>query len=267
MPITFSAGLAGLNGLDGDSRPAGQTALKSANALMYAAKSAGRDRVECQQSPTHDGGPIGSAGYEYVEIVVGPEGRGEPTRPLPRSGARWPAPASDRPGGRWGLALGADRWAADFAVGADIMMSAPDKPAPAPRGPAGAEDAIAEVRVLRRDHETLVEQATQAAFVLWPRLRNSDAAMRATREDLSSTLHVVAAATLVEDQDLVTDYIRWFETVFTTRSLPLAFVSNAFGLLLGVLPAEVPRARDMALFGRDACTEATLDAAYGLENP
>ena len=113
--------------------------------------------------------------------------------------------------------------------------------------PAGAEDAIAEVRVLRRDHETLVEQATQAAFVLWPRLRNSDAAMRATREDLSSTLHVVAAATLVEDQDLVTDYIRWFETVFTTRSLPLAFVSNAFGLLLGVLPAEVPRARDMAL--------------------
>lgn len=91
--------------------------------------------------------------------------------------------------------------------------------------------------------------------------------MRATREDLSSTLHVVAAATLVEDQDLVTDYIRWFETVFTTRSLPLAFVSNAFDLLLGVLPAEVPRARDMALFGRDACTEATLDAAYGLENP
>ena len=78
------------------------------------------------------------------------------------------------------------------------------------------------MRVLRRDHETLVEQAGQAAFLLWPRFRNSDAAMRATREDLSSTLHVVAAATLVEDQDFV--------------------------------------------FGRDACTEATLDAANGPEN-
>ena len=74
------------------------------------------------------------------------------------------------------------------------------------------------------------------------------------------------AATLVEDQDLVTDYIRWFEKVLTARSLPLAFVPNAFDLLLGVLPAEVPRARDLALFGRDACTEATLDAAYGPEN-
>jgi len=60
--------------------------------------------------------------------------------------------------GRWGLALGADHWAPDFASGADIMLSAVDKPAPAPREPARGEDAITEVRVLRRDHETLVEQ-------------------------------------------------------------------------------------------------------------
>jgi methanogenic corrinoid protein MtbC1 len=170
------------------------------------------------------------------------------------------------PEGRWGLALGADHWAPDFSVGADIMLSAVDKPAPAPREAAGEDEAVTEVRVLRRDHETLVEQATQAAFLLWPRIRNSDAAMRATREDLAFTLQVVAAATLVEDRDLVTDYIRWFETVLTARDLPLAFVPSAFDLLLGVLPSDLPRAREMAHSGRDACTESTLDTEYSPES-
>jgi hypothetical protein len=37
-----------------------------------------------------------------------------------------------------------------------------------PPAAAGAEGAVTEVRLLRRDHETLVEQATQTAFLLWP---------------------------------------------------------------------------------------------------
>ncbi|MEP7194644.1 MAG: GGDEF domain-containing protein, partial [Actinomycetota bacterium] len=61
LPITFSAGIAAVTGLDGDGRPAGQTALMSADALMYAAKSAGRDRVECQQNRTPEAAPIGGA--------------------------------------------------------------------------------------------------------------------------------------------------------------------------------------------------------------
>jgi methanogenic corrinoid protein MtbC1 len=170
------------------------------------------------------------------------------------------------PDGRWGLALGADHWAPDFSVGADIMLSAVDRPAPAPRGAAGPEEAVTEVRLLRRDHETLVEQATQAAFLRWPRIRHSDVAMRATRDDMAFTLQVIAAATLVDDRDLVTDYIRWFETVLTARKLPMAFVPSAFDLLLGILPFELPRAREMARSGRGACTESSLETGYGPES-
>ena len=61
LPITFSAGIAAVTGLDGDSPPAGQAALMSADALMYAAKSGGRDRVECQPSRVREEVPIGSA--------------------------------------------------------------------------------------------------------------------------------------------------------------------------------------------------------------
>jgi hypothetical protein len=90
--------------------------------------------------------------------------------------------------------------------------------------------------------------------------------MRATRDDLAFTLQVVAAATLVDDRDLVTDFIRWFETVLTARKLPMAFVPSAFDLLLGILPLELPRAREMAQSGRDACTESTLDTEYSPES-
>ncbi len=170
------------------------------------------------------------------------------------------------PDGRWGLALGADCWAPDFSVGADLMLSAVHEPAPAPREAAGTEDAVTEVRLLRRDHETLVEQATQAAFLLWPRIRKSDAAMRATRDDLAFTLQIVAAATLVEDRELVVDYIRWFEKVLTARTLPIAFVPSAFDLLLDVLPLGLPRAREMAQYGRDSCAGSTLDTEYSPES-
>jgi methanogenic corrinoid protein MtbC1 len=163
------------------------------------------------------------------------------------------------PDGQWGLALGADLWARDLTVGADILLSEVDKVPPAPREPLGASDLVAEVRILRRDHETLVEKATQTAFVTWPTIRDSDAAMRATREDLAATLQVVAAATLVNDRDLVTDYVDWFEATLTGHRLPLTFASNAFELLLGVLPPELTRARDMATSGKEACAGPPLD--------
>lgn len=41
------------------------------------------------------------------------------------------------PAGRWGLALGADQWAPDFATGADLVVAGIAGPAPGPRPPGG----------------------------------------------------------------------------------------------------------------------------------
>jgi methanogenic corrinoid protein MtbC1 len=166
------------------------------------------------------------------------------------------------PDGRWGLALGADHWASDLIGGADLLLSLVDDPLPAPRGPAGLSDRIAEVRVLFRGHERLVEEAAQNAFARWPTIRGSDAAMRATREDLASTLRVIAAATLVDDMAVVSDYVSWFEAVLTGHDLPLAFVPSGFELLLGVLPAELACSRETARSGRAVCSGHGLGPDY-----
>lgn len=170
------------------------------------------------------------------------------------------------PDGRWGLALGGDHWAPDFASGADLLLSLVDEPAPAPREPAAATGRIAEVRVLSREHETLVEEATQTALASWPAIRTSDAAMRATREDLAATLRVIAAATLVDDPALVIDYVHWFEAVLTGHALPLAFVPSAFDLILGVLPAELAHSRATVRFGRAASSGPALSLGYSPES-
>jgi methanogenic corrinoid protein MtbC1 len=166
------------------------------------------------------------------------------------------------PDGRWGLALGADHWAPDFAGGADLLLSLVDEPAPAPREPAGSPERIAEVRVLSRELETLVEVAAQVALATWPAISSSEAAMRATREDLAVTLRVITAATLVGDLALVTDYVRWFEAVCTGHGLPLAFVPSAFELLLGALPPELVCSRELARSGKGACSGDSLDGGY-----
>lgn len=166
------------------------------------------------------------------------------------------------PEGRWGLALGADHWAPDFVRGADLLISLVDSSAPVPREPAGACERIAEVRVLHLEHESLVEEAARTALATWPAIRNSDAAVRALREGLASTLRVIAAATLVDDPAIVTAHASWFEEVLTGHVLPPAFVPSTFGLLLGVLPAQLACSRESARSGENACSGPGLGRGY-----
>lgn len=151
------------------------------------------------------------------------------------------------PEGRWGLALGADIWAVDFATGADLLLDALAAPAPPPRAPVGAPDVVEEIRILQRQHEILVEAAL--AISDWPDPGDSDPALRSAREDLSSTLRVVAAATLVGDPAIVVDHAEWYSFLSAARGRPRSLASLPFERILVVLPRELPLARAMATIG------------------
>lgn len=162
------------------------------------------------------------------------------------------------PDGRWGLALGGDYWAATFSTGADFIISAGQQERPPPRPPLGSSEAIQESRFLRRDREQYVAQAAELALAAWPRLRQTDLAIRATREDLVSTLKAVESASIVGDPDLLADFVHWFEELLQARGLPLEYVPTSFDLLLAVLPAELAGARRMAAAGLEMCAAAPM---------
>ena len=162
------------------------------------------------------------------------------------------------PHGRWGLALGADLWAPDFASGSDLLMAALTQARPAPREPIGSVAVIEELRIATRDHQAIVESSTATALAAWPYLREVDAAVRATREDLDSALRVISAATITGDPAILEDFAQWFESVLAARDLPVAYCSSAFALLLESLPEDLPLMRAMAQRGLDACTVAPL---------
>jgi methanogenic corrinoid protein MtbC1 len=158
------------------------------------------------------------------------------------------------PNEQWCVALGADLWSPDLSLGADLLIAAIAAPAPPARGPAVDADTIEELRILERDHHGFVEAAVTIALNRWPFLIEADAAIRATREDLSSTLRTVESATITGDPTIVADYVSWFKTLLGARDLPTWYVAAAFELLEEVLPEELPRARRLNTAGLEACS-------------
>lgn len=157
------------------------------------------------------------------------------------------------PDGRWAWALGVDLWAPDFARGADLLLEALDRPARPPRPPAGDASTVAELGLLRREHDDLVAAAMTAALRREPSLGDGDAGFLATREDVAATLAVVASATIVSDPTVATDYVAWRENLLRARSLPVEPVAAAFDYVLAALLPDLTQARAMALTGRAAC--------------
>ncbi len=162
------------------------------------------------------------------------------------------------PEGRWGLTLGADLWAEDFSLGADLLLASIQNPNPPAREPVGEPEILEEIRTLRRNHDTFVEAAMRATLDRLPGLRADDNELRAARDDVTAVLHVIASAALVGDPVILTDYVDWAERVRSARDQPLAHVATAFSMLIDELPAGLEITRSMAMRGLEQCTAAPL---------
>lgn len=162
------------------------------------------------------------------------------------------------PDGAWGLALGADLWAPDFDTGATLLLSALAEPRRHPRPPVGTPEVIEEMRLVRLDHDAYVQEASAVALGRWRFLRDSDDVIRGTREDLSTTLSLVASAALVDDRAVVDEYTEWFETLLAAHGRPINFTATMYALLLDVLPARLPLVRAMARSGLEGCTDPPM---------
>ena len=147
------------------------------------------------------------------------------------------------PEGRWGLALGADQWAPDFASGADLIAAATQEPTPDPRDPISDPVTSTEIFESSRERERILERAGSESLDRWPVLTTDSARYQATINDLSATLKAIQCAVLVGDDDILSNYVEWFEAVLRARDLPVAFVASAFDLLGPVLPDSVPLMR------------------------
>lgn len=165
------------------------------------------------------------------------------------------------PAGSWAVAVGADDFADSFASGADLLVACDSLPAPRAREPAGDPAAIAEAESIHTYGETAVEAAIQSAARRWPAIRSTPAAYRATREDISATLKTLTSALVAGTDDVLAEFIGWFEDVLASRGLPIGYVPTALELVADFLPDSFPLAHAVAVRGIGLCRSAPMKAS------
>lgn len=158
----------------------------------------------------------------------------------------------------WADEIGADAVAASYSEAMEYLAQVAHLPIGDGRPPVGARSAVLEVEQLQSEGGAVVEAAVASALEIWPGLSERAAAIRATRDDLHSTLRAISSSVLVRDEQLLREYVNWFEDVLSARGLPLTFVPTAFDLLANHLPPELVQAVAVSRQGVELCQEPPM---------
>jgi methanogenic corrinoid protein MtbC1 len=150
------------------------------------------------------------------------------------------------PHARWGHCLGADALADSPAAALRELATWPPPLSARPRPTATADD---EHHLILRQRDTLVERGMAeltAAFA--PLGAYDDHQRERTREDLGYIVDFLAAAVLVDDPELFTDFISWMCRLLAARRVP----ARSVGLVLATYDRalyDFPRARTVLSAG------------------
>ncbi|SHG57196.1 Methanogenic corrinoid protein MtbC1 [Jatrophihabitans endophyticus] len=156
------------------------------------------------------------------------------------------------PRGRWGLAIGANGWAANARDTAHALAAGdvPGFTEPAPPL-AHPDDALERVRSAR------AEVATGALRVMAERLPDvaayDDRQHKRTAEDVEFILDYLEATLLVDDVELFTEFVGWLTPLLTSRGVPAATLAAGITVVADAVAercGELPRAAAVLAAGR-----------------
>jgi methanogenic corrinoid protein MtbC1 len=137
--------------------------------------------------------------------------------------------------------LGADAWAAGIADAEPILRSWQHK-APAVAALSTMSDSAALFLGLSAASE-IAARAFEDLSAVYPAMASYSARqLDRTREDLQFITQFVAAARLVDDPNVLTDFLRWLQVLLSSRGVPVAAIRQG----LAVLAPHIARIDDQS---------------------
>ncbi|MCU1496402.1 MAG: cobalamin-binding protein [Acidimicrobiales bacterium] len=146
------------------------------------------------------------------------------------------------------VALGADAWASEVSAVAPRIatLTCP----PCPDSSAASLDPAAVL--LDLDSSRLAAQASELMIAAHPFMRSfNDEQLARTREDLAFTVRFVAAAVIVRDRSVVTEYLGWLCALLVARGVPTTAVLASLEALIPLVTVTDAAAGELARVATD----------------
>lgn len=144
--------------------------------------------------------------------------------------------------------LGADGWAADAPEAARLLHAWRTHRPPDPALPTGLDPGAVELDACAGE---LSGGALDRLVLAYPAMATySTEQIRRTREDLAFIVQYVAAARLVDDPDVLTDFLDWLAALLNARQVPTAALIAGLDVLrpaIGDLDREAGQLADLGL--------------------
>lgn len=144
------------------------------------------------------------------------------------------------------MRLGADAWASDLTGALGTLRDWADRPPAHP----GSTSSDLLVRRLEIEGPALAEGALETMMDTHPHMRGFNAEqLDRTREDLESIVRFIAAARLVDDVTVLTDFLDWLTELLTARGVPVAALVAGIQALAPGVDAIDAAAGELARYG------------------